>query len=180
MDQSNAIVYWVWYLVCWHCWYQDQSMQCIECYAMSRVSILVFVALTQCWILDTYEWNKLRCTYVYFNNLFHTLKNLEYIVVHAMQVDDDLEMRWMDGIYIGLYTIATMEEKCENCSWMTTDRLGLIELQRHEKLSLMRTNVWSVIPMFASCLTPLSVNWNLCWLLITQTAGETCECYSFN
>ena len=30
--KSNAIVYWVWYLVCRHCWYEDQSMQCIECY----------------------------------------------------------------------------------------------------------------------------------------------------
>ena len=30
--QSNAIVYWVWYLFCWHCWYEDQSMQYIECY----------------------------------------------------------------------------------------------------------------------------------------------------
>ena len=41
-DQSNAIVYWVWYLVCRHCRYEDQSMQCIECCAMSRLSILVF------------------------------------------------------------------------------------------------------------------------------------------
>ena len=31
-DQSNAIVYCVWYLVCQHCRYKDQSMQCIECY----------------------------------------------------------------------------------------------------------------------------------------------------
>ena len=31
-DQSNAIVYWVWYFVCWHCRYKDQSMQGIECY----------------------------------------------------------------------------------------------------------------------------------------------------
>ena len=31
-DQSNAIVYWVWYFVCQHCWYKDQSMQGIECY----------------------------------------------------------------------------------------------------------------------------------------------------
>ena len=31
-DQSNAIVYWVWYLVCWHCQYEDQSTQCIEYY----------------------------------------------------------------------------------------------------------------------------------------------------
>ena len=43
------------------------------------------------------------------------LKNLYYIVVHAVQVDDDLGMRsgkWMrDRIYSGLYTTATMEEK---------------------------------------------------------------------
>ena len=32
MDQSNAIVYCVWYLFCWHCRYEDQSRQCIECY----------------------------------------------------------------------------------------------------------------------------------------------------
>ena len=46
-DQSNAIVYWVGYLVCRHCQYKDQSMQCIEC-CLSRLSIhtLVFVALT--------------------------------------------------------------------------------------------------------------------------------------
>ena len=69
------------------------------------------------------------------------MKNLEYVVVHAVQVDDDLGMRSLDGIYIHLYTIATMEEKCENCSWITIDRLVLIELQTHEKLSLMRTNV---------------------------------------
>ena len=31
-DQSNAIVYWVWYFVCRHCWYKDQSMQGIKCY----------------------------------------------------------------------------------------------------------------------------------------------------
>ena len=31
--------------------------------------------------------------YVHFNDLFHMLKNLWYIVVHAVQVDDDLGMR---------------------------------------------------------------------------------------
>ena len=31
-DQSNAIVYWVWYFVWRHCQYKDQSMQGIECY----------------------------------------------------------------------------------------------------------------------------------------------------
>ena len=53
-DQSNAIVYWVWYLVCRHCRYEDQSMQCIECCAMSRLSILVFshliVLCIRCWV----------------------------------------------------------------------------------------------------------------------------------
>ena len=39
-DQSNAIVYWVWYLVHQHCRYKDQSMQCIE-YCLSRLSILL-------------------------------------------------------------------------------------------------------------------------------------------
>ena len=36
------------------------------------------------------------------------------------------------GKYIGFYTIATTEEKCENCSWMTIDRVVLLELQWHE------------------------------------------------
>ena len=39
-----------------------------------------------------------------------------------------LELK-MYGKYTGLYTIATMEEKCENCSWMTIDRGELRELQ---------------------------------------------------
>ena len=30
-DQSNAIVYCVCYVACRHCWYEHQSMQCIEC-----------------------------------------------------------------------------------------------------------------------------------------------------
>ena len=29
-DQSNPIVYCVWYVFCRHCWHKDQSMQCIE------------------------------------------------------------------------------------------------------------------------------------------------------
>ena len=33
------------------------------------------------------------------------------------------------GKYTGFYTIATKEEKCENCSWMTIDSEGIIELQ---------------------------------------------------
>ena len=33
-DQSNAIVYCVCFVVCWHCQYEDQSMQCIQLNAM--------------------------------------------------------------------------------------------------------------------------------------------------
>ena len=40
-----------------------------------------------------------------------------------------LELKILCRKYTGIYAIATMEEKCENCSWMTIDRLGLIELQ---------------------------------------------------
>ena len=39
--------------VCRHCRNEDQSMQCNECYAMSRLLILVFVALTQHLIQST-------------------------------------------------------------------------------------------------------------------------------
>ena len=39
------------------------------------------------------------------------LKNLQYVVVHAVQVDDDLGMNMTYEIYIDLYTNAAMEEK---------------------------------------------------------------------
>ena len=54
-DQNNAIVYCVWYLFCQHCWYEDQSMQCIECYVCQdfQYTVLVFVALTQHCIQST-------------------------------------------------------------------------------------------------------------------------------
>ena len=48
------------------------------------------------------------------------------------------------------------------------DSEEFIELQLHEKLSTVRTNVWIVIPLFASCLTPVSVNGNLHWLLLIK------------
>ena len=47
-DQSNAIVYWVWYVVCRHCRYKDQSKQAMHLMlCLSTLSTLVFVALTQ-------------------------------------------------------------------------------------------------------------------------------------
>ena len=39
-DQSNALCVVYAIFVCWHCWHEDQSMQCIEL-------TLVFVAFTQ-------------------------------------------------------------------------------------------------------------------------------------
>ena len=60
------------------------------------------------------------------------------------------------GKYTGIYTIATMDEKC---SWSSIDTLVLIELQLHEKLSFGDQDMWNVIPLFASYLTPYSVNW---------------------
>ena len=64
-DQSNAIVYCVWYLFCQHCQYKNQSMQCIECYVCrdSQYTVLVFVALTQHCIQSTmrYENSTLLC-----------------------------------------------------------------------------------------------------------------------
>ena len=42
------------------------------------------------------------------------------------------------------------------------------------------TNVWSVIPLFASLITPVGVNGYLHWLDAHQTAGETIECHSCN
>ena len=112
-----------------------------------------------CWILDMFEWNKLRCTYVHFNNLFHTLKNLYYIVVHAVQVDDDLGMRhdiW--NLHWFIYTHLNRQEKGWEVLWSQLTCKRWIELQLYEKLSLVRTNVWIAIPMFSSCLTPWSVN----------------------
>ena len=41
---------------------------------------------------------------------------------------------------LAFYTIVTKEEECENCSWMTIDSEGIIELQWHEKVSHLRTN----------------------------------------
>ena len=62
----------------------------------------------------------------------------------------------------------------------TIDNGVWIELQLHEKLSLMRTKLWIVIPLFASLMTPGGVNGNLCRHLAHQTAGGTIECHSCN
>ena len=72
-DQSNAIVYWVWYLVCWHCQYEDQSMQCIECYAMLRLSFSHLIALS------------IRCCVRATNNSISTVStNIAFNELHAL------------------------------------------------------------------------------------------------
>ena len=52
------------------------------------------------------------------------------------------------------------------------DNEEFIELLLHEKLSTVKTNVWIVIPLFASHLTPVSVNGNLHWLLLIKQLGN--------
>ena len=44
---SNTIVYCVWYLVCRHCRYEDQSMNALNAMFVETVDTLLFVALTQ-------------------------------------------------------------------------------------------------------------------------------------
>ena len=60
----------------------------------------------------------------------------------------------------------------------TFDTLLCIALQLYEKLSLWDQDVWNVISLFASHLTPVSINWYLHWLWSSQTVGETTECHS--
>ena len=63
-----------------------------------------------------------------------------------------LESEILNGNYTGIYTI-TMDEKV---SWSSINTLELIELQLYEKLSLGDQDMWNIIPLFASCLTPYS------------------------
>ena len=62
----------------------------------------------------------------------------------------------------------------------TIDTGDWIELQLHENLSTMRTKLWSVIPLFASLITPGGVNGNLCRHFTHQTAGGTIEWHYCN
>ena len=52
--------------------------------------------------------------------------NIGYV---SNETNTDVRMYILHGKYTGFYTIATKEEKCENCSWMTINKLGIIELQ---------------------------------------------------
>ena len=62
-----------------------------------------------CWILDSFEWNKHRCTYVHYE---------EFILVDVVT----LLYKWneiLNGIYIGLYTNAWIDWRTyENDSQM--------------------------------------------------------------
>ena len=106
-----------------------------------------------------------------------------YFYVDVVTLLYKLDLKIWIGIFIGLYTISTIEEKgwemLLKYNWHI-NTLASIELQLQEKLSLWDEDVWSVIPMFVSCLTPVSVNWYLHWLWSSQTVGETTECCSGN
>ena len=54
-----------------------------------------------------------------------------------------------------------MDEEYENCSWKTIDKVVLIKLQLHEKVSLERTNLWNTNSLFAMLMTPEDVDGNL-------------------
>ena len=71
-----------------------------------------------------------------------------------------------DGWYWKLHWFIYNCKMGEKCSWSSIDTLELIELQLYEKLSLWDLNLWNVIPLFALCLIPYSVNWYHHWLLI--------------
>ena len=148
----------------------DFAIKIINIRSHSLIFECYFEVHVQYWI--RFKWNKHRCTYVHWR--IYSSRDLDTLL-HKVEVGSECI-----GKYTGLYTNATMEEKCENCSWMTIERVVLIELQWHEKLSLEWTNVWSVIPLFGMLIRPGGVNGNLHCLYAHQTAGETIECHSCN
>ena len=109
-------------------------------------------------------------------------------------------VHWRIFILVDVVTLLYMDEvnwiALEECWFIYTRNKGMryvritlrctidtgdwIELQLHEKLSLERTKLWSVIPLFALLITPGGVNGNLCRHLAHQTAGGTIECHSCN
>ena len=121
----------------------------------------------RCWILDWFEWNKLRRTYVHFNNLFHS-------VVHSSTCCTSGWWSWneMDGwnLHWLIYKRLNRLEKGWEVLWSQLTHKDWIELQLYEKLSLMRTNVWIAIPV---CFAPntfkckleslLTLNHSNCW-----------------
>ena len=54
-DQSNAILYWICYVVCRHCQHEDQSMQCIECYVCQHCQHWCL------WLLHNTVYRVMRC-----------------------------------------------------------------------------------------------------------------------
>ena len=130
------------------------------------VQLLPFLVV-EYWIC--FKWNKHRCTYVQI---------VEFILVE-LHASYCTRMNW--------FTLENTLAFIQLQQWMRNVRITLrsywqpinwIELQLHEKVPIGRTNLWDANYLFASCLAPYSVNWNPCWLLITQTIKETLECHS--
>ena len=119
--------------------------------------------------------------------------NIEDVEVVSNETNTDVRMynlfiRWsalldvqvgteiLKGITLAFYTIATMEEN----KWELL--LGDNWHWHINRITIARETVTGVKCHSVVCsrLTPVSVNGDLCWLLITQTVGETCECHSNN
>ena len=93
------------------------------------------------------------------------------------KVEDELNKHWKNA---ALYTLATkdweMWELLLGVNWQV--RVNRITIAWETVTS--ETDLWSVISLFASLITPGGVNGNLCGHLAHQTAGETIECHSCN
>ena len=113
-----------------------------------------------------FEWNKHRCMYVHWR--IYSSRDSGYITAQSLS---ECEVIYI-GKYTGIYIHTTIAWAKWEMLLKTIDSEEFIELQLHEKLPTVRTNVWIVIPLFASHLTPVSVNDNLHWLLLIKQLGN--------
>ena len=102
-----------------------------------------------------FEWNKRGCTYVHWR--IYSSRYLDTLELN-------IELNW---ICIGN---AVIYIQCNNGREMWELLLGANWQKRTERITMkwepvnLWANVWIVIPLFASCLTPVSVNGNHHWL----------------
>ena len=97
---------------------------------------------------------------------------VEFISSRCGHIAVQLEKEILNGINTALYIITWIDMRSSQVSLTTIsekynwhiDTLVRLQLQFHEKVSLWDQDMWNVIPLFASCLKPVSVNWYLHWL----------------
>ena len=133
--------------------------------------------LTPCWIIGqqtiveytqwrTDEW----CTYVHWR--IYSSRYLDTLLYKL-----ELNMHWKN---VGLYTIATMEEKGWDCSQMYNWHCSMNRITMKWEPVNLGANVWIAIPLFDALMPLGGVNGNLYWHFSHQTAEETIECHSCN